>query len=85
MQALEAGAEDVQEDEGESTVYTDPKELAKVRDALKEAGIEVTEADLSFEPNTTVDLDDEKQDKAFALLEALEDLDDVVNTYTNLS
>lgn len=82
---LEAGAEDAKEEEGEIIVYTEAKELAKVRDAIKEAGLEVTDAELSYEPNTTVELDDEKQEKAFAMLEAFEDLDDVVNTYTNLA
>lgn len=82
---LDAGAEDATEDDGEMTVITDPKELAKVRDAIKDAGLEVVDAELSFEPNMTVDLDDAEQDKVYNLLEALEDLDDVVNTYTNLA
>lgn len=82
---LDAGAEDATEDDGEIRVITDYKDLAKVRDALKEAGLEVTDAELSYEPNTSVELDDEKQEKAVALLEAFEDLDDVVNTYTNLA
>src|ERR1700712_4157251 len=38
LQALDAGAEDVQEEEGESVIYTAPTDLAKVRDALREAG-----------------------------------------------
>lgn len=82
---LDAGAEDATEDDGEIRVITDYKDLAKVRDALKEAGLEVTDAELSYEPNTSVELDDEKQEKAVALLEVFEDLDDVVNTYTNLA
>lgn len=82
---LDAGAEDAKEEEGEIIVYTDAKELAKVRDAIKDAGLEVTDAELSYEPNTTVELDEEKQEKAFNMLEAFEELDDVVNTYTNLA
>jgi YebC/PmpR family DNA-binding regulatory protein len=82
---LDAGAEDAKEEEGEIIVYTDAKELAKVRDAIKESGLEITDAELSYEPNTTVELEDEKQEKAFAMLEAFEELDDVVNTYTNLA
>ena len=66
-------------------VVTEAKELAKVRDAIKESGLEVTDAELSYEPNTTVELDDEKLEKAVAMLEAFEELDDVVNTYTNLA
>jgi len=85
LTVLDAGAEDAVEEEGEMRVVTDAKELAKVRDALKAAGLEVTDAELSYEPNTHVELDEEKQQKAFAMLEAFEELDDVVNTYTNLA
>jgi YebC/PmpR family DNA-binding regulatory protein len=84
LAVLDAGAEDAREEEGELIVITEAKELAKVRDAIKESGLEITDAELSYEPNTTIELDDEKQEKAFAMLEAFEDLDDVVNTYTNL-
>lgn len=80
---LDAGAEDAVEDEGEITVYTDPKELAKVRDTIKEAGLEIADAELSYEPTVTVELDDEKQEKLMGMMEAFEELDDVVNTYTN--
>lgn len=87
LAVLDAGAEDANEDVeiGEITVYTDLKELAKVRDAIKASGLEVLDAELSYEPNATVELDAEKQEKVVNLLEALEDLDDVVNTYTNLA
>lgn len=85
LMILDAGAEDASEEDGEMTVYTDSKELAKVRDAIKAAGLEVVDAELSYVPNTTVSLDGEKQEKLFNLLEALEDIDDVVNTHTNLA
>lgn len=86
MAALEAGADDVQEEEGESIIYTAQDQLAKVRDALKGAGLEVTEAELSYEPNNTVDISDEAtQGKVMRLMDALEELDDVSNTYTNLA
>lgn len=85
LEILEAGADDAQEDDGQIIVYTDPKELAKVRDAIKESGLEITDAELSYEPNTTIELDEEKQEKVMNLMEALDELDDVVNTYTNLA
>jgi YebC/PmpR family DNA-binding regulatory protein len=85
LAVLDAGAEDAAEEEGEMRVITDNKDLGKVRDAIKEAGLEVKDAELSYEPNTTVELDDETQEKVIAMLEAFEDLDDVVNTYTNLA
>ncbi len=85
LTVLDAGVEDATEEDGEIRVVTNPKELGRVRDALKASGLEVTDAELSYEPNTTVELDADKQEKAVNLLEALEDLDDVVNTYTNLA
>ena len=85
LTVLDAGAEDAQEYEGQIIVYTDPKELAKVRDAIKEANLEIGDAELSYEPNTTVELEEDKQEKVMNLMEALEELDDVVNTYTNLA
>ena len=84
MQALEAGAEDMQEETEESVIYTDPKELAKVRDALREQGIEITEAELTFVPNVTVEVaDKETAGKIMRLMNALEDCDDVTNTHVN--
>ena len=81
---LDAGAEDADEQDGEIRVITEAKDLAKVRDAIKAAGLELTDAELSYEPNTTIELDEEKMQKTIVMLEAFEDLDDVVNTYTNL-
>lgn len=84
MVALEAGAEDVQEEGEQSIIYTDQKDLARVRDGLKAAGIEVIEAELSYEPNNTVEVSDEATiGKIERLMDALDELDDVVNTYTN--
>lgn len=84
LQVLDAGAEDAVEEGSETIVYTDPKELAKVRDALSAAGIEIKEAELTFVPNNTVEISDEATiGKLMRVMEALEDCDDVVNTHTN--
>lgn len=84
LQALDAGAEDVQEEDGESVIYTDPKELAKVRDALKEAGLAVIEAELTYVPNTTVEVTDkDTAGKIMRLMDALDDIDDVTATHVN--
>jgi len=84
MQALEAGADDVQEEDGESLIYTDPKELAKVRQALAEAGLEILEAELTYVPNTNIEVTDmATAGKIMRLMDALEDLDDVTNTHVN--
>lgn len=84
MQALEAGAEDMQEEGDEAIIYTDPKELAKVREALTAAGLEIIEAELTFVPNNTVEVTDEATaGKIMRLMDALESLDDVSNTHVN--
>lgn len=84
MQALEAGADDVQEEDGESIIYTDAKELAKVRDALRAAGLEVTEAELTYVPNNTVAISDAATaGKIMRLMDALEACDDVTTTHVN--
>ncbi len=84
MQALEAGAEDMVEDGDESIIYTEKTDLAKVRDSLKEAGVEILEAELTFVPNNTVEVTDAATaGKIMRVMDALEDLDDVTATHTN--
>lgn len=84
MTVLEAGAEDVEETADEIVVYTDAKKLAKVRDAIKAAGLVVTEAELTYVPNNTIIISDATiAQKVMNLMEALDDLDDVVATHTN--
>jgi len=84
LEALDAGAEDVQEDDGESIVYTAATDLAKVRDALKAAGKEITEAELTYVPNNTVEITDaDTAGKIMRLMDALEEVDDVQNTHVN--
>jgi YebC/PmpR family DNA-binding regulatory protein len=84
LQALEAGAEDVQEEGDESVIYTDSRELAKVREALSSAGLEIVEAELTFVPNTTIEVaDPATAGKIMRLMDALESLDDVTTTHVN--
>jgi len=86
LEILDAGAADAIFEDGEATVYTEMKELAKVRDALKELKFEVVEADLQYVPNTLIDVSDQAiVDKFMKIMDAIEDVDDVVNTYTNFN
>lgn len=86
LAVLDAGAEDASEEDGEMHIVTDPKELGKVRDNLKSAGVEILDAELTYQPLNTVEISDESTEaKLMRLMEALEDLDDVVNTHTNLA
>ncbi len=86
LQAIEAGAEDVFEEpeNGETVIYTGPGSLAKVRDELKSAGLEIVSAQLAYVPNNTIEISNpQTARKIINLMDALEDQDDVVNTYTN--
>lgn len=84
LQALEAGADDIQEEGEESVIYTDPKELAQVRDALKTAGVAVTEAELTYVPNSTIEVTNkDTAGKIMRLMDALDDIDDVTATHVN--
>jgi YebC/PmpR family DNA-binding regulatory protein len=81
---LDAGAEDALEEDDGITVYTEQKDLAKVRTALVDGGLEVKEAELQYVPNAPVEISDpEIARKVFKVLDALDDLDDVVNVHTN--
>lgn len=84
MDAIEAGAEDVEEGEGQLVVYTKPTDLDMVRKGLMGAGYSVEKAELSFEPNTSVTVADEAAaGKLMRLMDALDELDDVTATYAN--
>ncbi|MEK7621414.1 MAG: YebC/PmpR family DNA-binding transcriptional regulator [Patescibacteria group bacterium] len=83
LQVLDAGAEDAVEDEGEITVYTAAKDLAKVRENISASGLDVKDAGLEYVPKNTVALDDEKSEKILRLLDLIEDLDDVINVSSN--
>lgn len=84
LSVLDAGAEDAVEEDGELIVYTDQKELAKVRTAIIEAGLEVKEAELQYVAKNLIDVADKEQaTKIFKVLDALDDLDDVVNVHIN--
>jgi YebC/PmpR family DNA-binding regulatory protein len=80
---LDAGAEEVV-DEGETfEVFSEASDLVATRTALQEAGIDYDSADVAFVPSLKVEVDSETARKVFRLIDALEDLDDVQNIYSN--
>lgn len=81
---LEAGAEDAAEEDGEIVVYTAQKDLAKVRQAVVDAGLKVIEAELQYVPKHMVEVgNQEVATRVLKLLDAIDDLDDVQNVHTN--
>ena len=81
--ALEAGASDIQREDGAWIVITPPEAFAAVKDALDDAGIEAASAELTMDPQNTVSLTGEDAEKLQKLLDALDDNDDVQKVYSN--
>ncbi|HET9412072.1 MAG TPA: YebC/PmpR family DNA-binding transcriptional regulator [Candidatus Saccharimonadales bacterium] len=82
--AIDAGAEDAEIDSGQIVIYTDPKQLSAVRDALQAAAFTVKEAELTFVAKNTVEITDpDVARKVMNLMDALDNLDDVTNVHSN--
>ena len=85
MIALDAGAEDFQEEDEYYEILTDPDDFSAVRESLENEGVEMDEADITMIPQTYVALTDETALKNLQrTLDLLEDNDDVQYVYTNL-
>ncbi|MEX0932154.1 MAG: YebC/PmpR family DNA-binding transcriptional regulator [Candidatus Saccharimonadales bacterium] len=83
LEAIDAGAEDVIEDEGELAVYVAPSELNEIKETLNQ-NYKVKSAELSYEPKNTVVIETEEDaKKIMKLMDALDALEDVSNTYSN--
>ena len=81
--ALEAGAEDVETSESDYRVVTSPEDFAVVRDTLREAGIEFENAEITMQPQNSIDLDVSTAKQTLRLIDALEDNDDVQEVFAN--
>lgn len=82
--ALEAGAEDVREQEKDYEIVTDPADLESVKKALDDNKIPYFLAEVTMLPKTTVPIEEEKHaQQMLRLMEALEDNDDVQHAYAN--
>jgi YebC/PmpR family DNA-binding regulatory protein len=82
--ALEAGAEDLEREDGTYVVTTDPNDFHQVQQRLRGRGIEISEASLAMIPNSTVRVEGSEAERLLGLLETLEDQDDVQHVYSNL-
>lgn len=84
LSAIDAGAEDVEQDGNSLTIYTSAKELNQVRQNIESSNLKVESAELAFVPNQTVEIRDEQTgQKILKLMDMLEELDDVSATYSN--
>ncbi len=84
MAAIEAGAEDINEEEDSFEVITAPDDFSAVREALEAAGFEFAQAEVTMLPQTYTTLTDEDDIKKMnRLLDLLDESDDVKNVYHN--
>lgn len=81
--ALESGADDVRDADGEWEVVTDPASFEAVRTAIEGAGITPTSAEVTMVPQNTVPVDETNAKSVLKLVDGLEDHDDVQAVYAN--
>jgi YebC/PmpR family DNA-binding regulatory protein len=81
--ALDAGADDVKLVDDMFEVYSDPTQFQNVKKAFETARIATETAEISQVPSTMIDVDDETGRKLVRLIDALDDMDDIQNVYTN--
>jgi YebC/PmpR family DNA-binding regulatory protein len=81
--ALEAGADDVKNEEGELVVITSPDTFESVKAAIEGAGLKYASAEVTMIPQNSVRIEGREAEQMLRLMEALEDSDDVQNVYSN--
>jgi len=83
LEAIDAGAEDVNVEDNQMEIYTRPEELEAVRKALEEKKITIASAELAIVPKTTVELEEKAAEQTLRLLDKLEELDEVQHVASN--
>jgi YebC/PmpR family DNA-binding regulatory protein len=83
--AADAGAEDVQFDDGTAEVYTELDSFQNVRDTLEESGYELDEATMVYEPTNPLSLERRLTVQVMKVIEQVEDLDDVQDVYSAIN
>lgn len=84
LAAIDAGALDIKIDENILTIFTEPKDLQKVKNDLEKANLKIAEAGLVFIPKSTVEIDEPTRLDYEKLFEALDEQDDVDEIFDNL-
>ena len=81
--AIDAGAEDIQIDEGVLEIFSPIESLQDVQKAVEAEGVAVRNAEMSMVPKTTIALADKEAEQTLRLLDVLEELDDIQKAFTN--
>ncbi|AXH14782.1 YebC/PmpR family DNA-binding transcriptional regulator [Malaciobacter mytili] len=85
LELIDAGLEEIEEEEGIVLVYADYKDFGNLNNKFEELGIALTKAELKRIPNNPQEFTEEQQDDIAKLIEKLEDDDDVQAVYTNIA
>jgi YebC/PmpR family DNA-binding regulatory protein len=85
LDLIDAGAEDIEQGEEETVVYTKFTEFGHMLKFLEEKKLEAISSELHYIPTTTKELTEEQQDEVLKLIDLLEDDDDVQSVYHNLA
>ncbi len=80
---IDAGAEDIKEEEDETVIYCAPQDLGRINEAAAGLGLKIGSAEFEWIPKTPVLLDESNGEAISKLIEALEEHDDVQNVFTN--
>jgi YebC/PmpR family DNA-binding regulatory protein len=83
MAALEAGADDVEDDDGDLEITTTPTAFSAVYEALEKDGYAIEMAEVQMVPSNSVNVTEEVEESVQKMLDMLEDSDDVQNVYHN--
>jgi YebC/PmpR family DNA-binding regulatory protein len=81
--ALDAGAEDIREDNGNYEVISEPGDFESIKEAIDRASIPYIDAEVTMLPQNTTNLAGKEAEQMLRLMEMLEDCDDVQKVYTN--
>lgn len=82
---LDHPVDDVVVDEGTAYVQCPVKSLDEIRQSVAALGLKVESAEIEWVPKNTMSLESDQAQKAYEFMEAIEDLDDVQNVYSNLA
>ena len=82
--AIENGADDINDiDVGKTEIVCEPKDISELKVMIEKAGFKIEASEIVMEAENNISLDEEKSEKNMKLTDALEDLDDVQEVFTN--
>jgi YebC/PmpR family DNA-binding regulatory protein len=84
LQAIDAGADDVRIANGLVEIYTQPTDFQEVKETLERDGVPFSSAEITMVPKTLTQLGEKETIQIMHLIEAVEDLEDVQQVYSNL-